>query len=666
MEDSEARRLAGERVASIASSLGSMSQVETSVREVIQDSNKMLCSATPLTPNGKRRQMIKMLTLTLMPIIVLTALAISDLIATLNKSVDASEIRRNVRFSRQVGTLVHSLQMERDMTALYISSLMQQKTAATGPERKIFLINTYPLTDEVLESLDDWPVKGTMAYQQFQNKEALLSYLFQYRLTLDIHNTTIYEVIHFYTDAIQLFIDWLYESVGKSGGQGLWETLVAYQLLIVGMEQTGIERTLGAVFYTQGGFNRLTDYRWYMEKMQVGQSNIWASQKYSQLVRMILEDSIENSDHDFHFQNTITEMRSIISYNNATREPSWQEGQWWFDNMTIYIDILRDIQKNMAEVILNELNSAVTTDNADLAVSISIMVLVVFLCVIIIKAVESLTSNMQNYVLTLADQTKALHKERKRTDTLLYQMLPISVAENLKRNQVVHAENFTAATILFSDIVGFTRICSESSPLQVVDMLNNVYTNFDSRIDTYNVYKVETIGDAYMVVSGVPQRNGNKHASEIALMALDLLNCIKGLVIPHRPGTKMTLRIGIHTGPVVAGIVGSKMPRYCLFGETVNIASKMESNGLPNRIQISDDCHRILKITGGYTMVRRGEVLLTDKGTMTTYWLTGRTAGTIGSAYSSEQNDQSDSDCDLTLNVPDDSPPSMDIGIHDF
>ena len=76
-------------------------------------------------------------------------------------------------------------------------------------------------------------------------------------------------MIHFYTDAIQLFIDWLYESVGKSGGQGLWETLVAYQLLIVGMEQTGIERTLGAVFYTQGGFDKPTDYRWYMEKMQV-------------------------------------------------------------------------------------------------------------------------------------------------------------------------------------------------------------------------------------------------------------------------------------------------------------------------------------------------------------------------------------------------------------
>ncbi|XP_070581802.1 uncharacterized protein [Ptychodera flava] len=601
------------------SSYGSMSNVGSSIREELEGHNKGLCRATNLTQMGKRRQMLKMLTLTLLPIIVLTILAISDLVKTIYRSVDAAEIRRNVRFSRQVGALVHSLQIERDMTALYIQS---QEQARTGPERKIFLISTYPVTDEVLKNLDDWPSFGTRAYQHFKNKEAFISFLFEYRLTLDVHNTTIYEVINFYTDATQIFIDWLYEAVGKSGGQGLWETLVAYQLLIIGMEQIGIERTLGAVFYTQGGFGRHRDYLWYMEKFQVGERNIWISQQYSRLIAEILEYKVQQLDYDF--RGTIEELRRPIQLNNLSRDASWQEGQWWFDNMTIYIDTLKDSQRRMAEIILWKLEELRTKDDTELGVSIGIMVVVLVMCAIIIKAAESLTTNIQNYALTLATQTKALNKERKRTDYLLYRMLPKSVADQLKVNKGVTAESFSEATIFFSDIVGFTRICSDSTPMQVVEMLNTVYTNFDSRIDTYDVYKVETIGDSYMVVSGVPERNGNRHASEIAIMALDLVSCIEGLVIPHKPGTKMTIRIGIHTGAVVAGIVGAKMPRYCLFGDTVNIASRLESHGLPNRIHMGEVTYLILQEIGCFIMSRRGEILMKGKGSMVTYWLLGR------------------------------------------
>lgn len=113
----------------------------------------------------------------------------------------------------------------------------------------------------------------------------------------------------------------------------------------------------------------------------------------------------------------------------------------------------------------------------------------------------------------------------------------------------------------------------------MVTFLNKIYKLFDARIECYDVYKVETIGDSYMVASGLPVPNGNKHISEIASMALDLLSGSSLFKIPHRMSEKLRIRSGIHTGPVVAGIVGSKMPRYCLFGDTVNTASRMESTG---------------------------------------------------------------------------------------
>ncbi|CAC5372375.1 Guanylate cyclase 32E,Guanylate cyclase soluble subunit beta-2,Receptor-type guanylate cyclase gcy-19,Retinal guanylyl cyclase 2,Heat-stable enterotoxin receptor,Olfactory guanylyl cyclase GC-D,Atrial natriuretic peptide receptor 2,Receptor-type guanylate cyclase gcy-9,Receptor-type guanylate cyclase Gyc76C,Soluble guanylate cyclase 89Da,Receptor-type guanylate cyclase gcy-27,Receptor-type guanylate cyclase gcy-18,Receptor-type guanylate cyclase gcy-28,Speract receptor,Receptor-type guanylate cyclase gcy-1 len=151
-----------------------------------------------------------------------------------------------------------------------------------------------------------------------------------------------------------------------------------------------------------------------------------------------------------------------------------------------------------------------------------------------------------------------------------------------------------------------------------------MYSMFDERIDVYDVYKVETIGDAYMVASGVPNRNGLKHAEEIATMGIDLVASIKQLKIPHKKEEHIKIRVGIHTGPCVAGVVGIKMPRYCLFGDTVNTASRMESNSLPLKIHISRETRDILEATSNYEITSRGEINIKGKGAMVTYWLDGR------------------------------------------
>uniref|UniRef100_A0A8B9JHB6 Guanylate cyclase n=1 Tax=Astyanax mexicanus TaxID=7994 RepID=A0A8B9JHB6_ASTMX len=240
---------------------------------------------------------------------------------------------------------------------------------------------------------------------------------------------------------------------------------------------------------------------------------------------------------------------------------------------------------------------------------------------------DNLLSRMEQYANNLEElveeRTQAYHEEKRKAEALLYQILPHSVAEQLKRGETVQAEAFDSVTIYFSDIVGFTAMSAESTPMQVVTLLNDLYTCFDAIIDNFDVYKVETIGDAYMVVSGLPVRNGNLHTREIARMSLALLEAVYSFRIRHRPDLQLRLRIGIHTGPVCAGVVGLKMPRYCLFGDTVNTASRMESNGEALKIHVSEATRAVLQEFNCFQLELRGDIEMKGKGRMRTYWLLG-------------------------------------------
>ncbi|CAM4559306.1 unnamed protein product [Lepidochelys olivacea] len=245
-----------------------------------------------------------------------------------------------------------------------------------------------------------------------------------------------------------------------------------------------------------------------------------------------------------------------------------------------------------------------------------------------VSPVDMMMTLMEKYSkhleVVVAERTQDLMHEKQKTDRLLYSMLPKQVADDLRQGKPSQAQSYVIATIFFSDIVGFTQLSSTSTPYQVVDFLNKLYTTFDEIIDNYDVYKVETIGDAYMVVSGVPKENGIRHASEIASMALDLVAVCKTFRIPHKPNTQLKIRAGIHSGPVVAGVVGTKMPRYCLFGDTVNTASRMESTSEALKIQCSSNTYQLLEHIGEYILVCRGNLQVKGKGDMVTYWLEGK------------------------------------------
>uniref|UniRef100_A0AAY4EXF1 Guanylate cyclase n=1 Tax=Denticeps clupeoides TaxID=299321 RepID=A0AAY4EXF1_9TELE len=242
-----------------------------------------------------------------------------------------------------------------------------------------------------------------------------------------------------------------------------------------------------------------------------------------------------------------------------------------------------------------------------------------------VSPVDMMMNLMEKYSKHLeaivAERTQDLLQEKQKTDRLLYSMLPKPVADDLRQGRTSEAQSYSNATVYFSDIVGFTQLSGSSTPHQVVDFLNKLYTTFDNIIDNYDVYKVETIGDAYMVVSGVPKENGIHHAGEIASMALDLVGVCHAFQIPHKPTTQLKIRAGIHSGPVVAGVVGTKMPRYCLFGDTVNTASRMESTSEALKIQCSASTAELLHTLKGYVLTCRGSLNVKGKGEMTTWWL---------------------------------------------
>ncbi|XP_032330636.1 retinal guanylyl cyclase 2 isoform X3 [Camelus ferus] len=239
-----------------------------------------------------------------------------------------------------------------------------------------------------------------------------------------------------------------------------------------------------------------------------------------------------------------------------------------------------------------------------------------------LQMLEQYSSNLEDLI---RERTEELEIEKQKTEKLLTQMLPPSVAESLKRGCTVEPEGFDLVTLYFSDIVGFTTISAMSEPIEVVDLLNDLYTLFDAIIGSHDVYKVETIGDAYMVASGLPKRNGRRHAAEIANMSLDILSSVGTFKMRHMPEVPVRIRIGLHSGPVVAGVVGLTMPRYCLFGDTVNTASRMESTGLPYRIHVSHSTVTILQtLSEGYEVELRGRTELKGKGTEETFWLVGK------------------------------------------
>jgi class 3 adenylate cyclase len=211
---------------------------------------------------------------------------------------------------------------------------------------------------------------------------------------------------------------------------------------------------------------------------------------------------------------------------------------------------------------------------------------------------------------TIRDQLLALDAEKKKSEALLLNVLPAAIAERLKSENRPIADGFQDVSVLFADIVGFTQLSERLTPQELVERLNELFSAFDDLLDRLRLEKIKTIGDAYMVVGGL--NGGKDHALALAELALDMLARIRELSDSH--GDNLSVRIGINSGPVVGGVIGKKKFIYDVWGDTVNVASRMESTGIPGAVQISHETY--LRLRHMYVFEDRGFIDVKGKRPM--------------------------------------------------
>lgn len=353
----------------------------------------LIVSGNPITDAGKRKQMIKMLSVVLIPVLVITGMTANTFAIAVGNYISSSNVRQLLVFSIELGALLRTIQFERDMSALYVSNIK--------PVTKDFLLQRYPDTDLAIQNLSNWP-KGDDIISDMETPERFLSYLNEHRYQLDVHMPSVERELNFYSNIILVLLKWLYDSVSESSTGSVWKDVVAYQEIIVASELFGRERALGVSFYATGGFESREEYLLFIENQDRANVTFESARFYSQIAFDIYNAELAKNPN---VSVRIEEFRNRIKANNFSRESaSIQEAEMWFDNMTIYQGVLTRTQNALALTVDQSLAKESEEELKSVITICIVFGIILIVCPLIVFAVYNLTSEIQKYSISIANR----------------------------------------------------------------------------------------------------------------------------------------------------------------------------------------------------------------------------------------------------------------------
>jgi len=574
-----------------------------------------LFQINPVTKTGQRLYMVHMLLLPFLPITALIIQNSTTLNELLQYQTEVQRIGDKVETATFLERFITNMQRERSEVAFHIFTNGTQTLGLNLTER-------FKITDEAFEKMT-WPnIKQSENTEMFKSKLRYQIRHGDFRLRISQDEEDIQSVLDWYNRVDAVFLDHLSQDIRGTNSSAVWRYLIAYKNLLRSIENIGIAVVYGIRYYAQGNVSQ-DQYIQFIRHDTLGFEYLDQSKNFAPQVRK----DYEKIKRETNFSLIETSREDVLA--QKRKDPDTNEAFQYYAATFDYTEKLRNVLIGLRKRLVGTVKSELKAANQQQALGIAILLLVLIISPIIIFLVRNATATIHIFSLTLSTKEQELIQEKQKMEDLLYLTLPFPVARDIQLKKRVNAEKIETVTIYYSDLVDFTELYSDSTPFEMVMMLNSYYKMFDDSMNKYQVYKVNCVNDSHMIVSGLPPSEGDHHVTQIASMALNILGNANRFVVSHRPYERLKLRAGINTGQVIAGVqsVGIKMPRYRLFGDTVQFAALLNSTGESMKIHVSMETKILLDSVSGYFLEPRGLIVVDGCDQRETFWLTGKEDG---------------------------------------